>query len=408
MNLDAEIINYTAGLFLRYFRNGRGVDSDARRLSLRQDGEILKGHWAISEPVQLLIEHLLAHPYQARSLLESKERVCDAVARGRIDARRTWLYRRQSGLHSALITQEPARKFDTGPNLLLAWVLREAAFYAEQFQKWQDTSSPYLPTIEKTRMSFRRVQKISALRESLATVPLRRRPSPISLRDASRSRLKLYRLAFDAYRMLQDLENWNEDAVNYLIRSALLGPLEDWRRFELAVGLGVGEALARATGDHLKINVFGMNRAAPIVKVGRFEIYWQQITAYHRSADREPSEQRTVAALEAYGVGIGTERPDLLVVDQALDKVVAIVEVKYLAGDTAKVRFREAVTQVVRYARNYVPVGAIEPLLAQSLVALSHEAPKRIDSSIASPFSVDFEKLSQFGLDDWASALAGG
>ena len=110
--------------------------------------------------------------------------------------------------------------------------------------------------------------------------------------------------------------------------------------------------------------------------------------------------------LRAYGINVGTERPDLIVVDRDLDAVAAVVEVKYIAGDTATVRFREAVDQVVRYGRSYAAHGATGPLLARSLVALSRHAPARIDPAGNAPFSVDFEALRQpHGLDAWAAAL---
>jgi len=110
--------------------------------------------------------------------------------------------------------------------------------------------------------------------------------------------------------------------------------------------------------------------------------------------------------LQAYGMNVGTERPDLIVVDRDRDVVAAVAEVKYIAGDTATVRFREAVDQVVRYGRNYAAPSATGPLLARSLVALSSHAPVRVDPEGDAPFSVDFEGLRQLhGLDAWAAAL---
>lgn len=407
MSIDAAIVDYSAGLLLRYFRGGAAISGDVPRLDQRRDVDILKGHWAVSAPVRSLVGYLLERPHEAQALLAFRERVDDAVARGRIDARRTWLYRQQSGLPLALVTHEPIRSFNTGPNLLLAWVLREAAAYTARLLSWQGANSPYLAVIEKAQTDMRAVQKIEALREPLRSVSLGQRPSAAAVRDSARARRPLYRLAVDAYRLLQGLERGERDAMDRVARSALIAPLEDWRRFELAVGLGVGEALARATGGALHLHLLGSDSAGPIITAGRFAVYWQQITRHHNPPPLEPSEVRTRAALKDYGIIAGTERPDLIVVDREADAVAAVVEVKYIAGDTATVRFREAVDQVVRYGRSYAAPADTAALLERSLVALSRYVPARVDHTAPAPFSVDFETLMQpQGLDAWAAAVA--
>lgn len=406
MSLDAAIVDYSAGLLLRYFRGGAPIEGGVPRLDQRRDVEILKGHWALSAPVRGLVNYALAHPHEAQALLAYRQRIDDAVARGRIDARRTWLYRQQSGLPSALVTHEAVRSFNTGPNLLLAWVLREAASYTARLLSWQGSASPYLPVIEKAQAEMRAVQRIESLREPLRAISLGQRPNAGAVRDAARSRKPLYRLAVEAYRLLQGLERGEAEAMERVARSALLAPLEDWRRFELAVGLSLGEALARAAGGPLHLHLLGSDSSGPIVTAGRFAIYWQQITRYHQPAPLEASELRVRGVLKAYGINVGTERPDLIVVNRDQEAVAAVVEVKYIAGDTATVRFREAVDQVVRYGRSYAARGATGPLLARSLVALSRHAPVRVDPAGDAPFSVDFEAIRQpHGLDAWAAAL---
>ncbi|WDZ82107.1 hypothetical protein PWG15_36130 (plasmid) [Ensifer adhaerens] len=407
MSLDAAIVDYSAGLLLRYFRSGAAIEGGVPRLDYRRDVEVIKGHWAVSDAIRTLVAYALEHQHETQSLLTYREQVHDAIARGRIDARRTWLYRQQTGLPTALVAHEPVRSFNTGPNLVLAWVLREAAAYTARLLSWQGANSPYLPVIEQAQAEMRLVQRIEALREPLRAVSLGIRPTAGAVRDAARSRRPLYRLAVDAYRLLQGLERGDRDAMDRVARTALIAPLEDWRRFELAVGLGIGEALARVTGGPLQLHLLGSNSAGPIVTAGRFAVYWQQITHYHTPAPLEPSEMVTRDVLKDYGIATGTERPDLVVVDRDQDAVAAVVEVKYIAGDTATTRFREAVNQVVRYGRSYAAADATGPLLARSLVALSRNAPARTAHTSPAPFSVDFETLTQpHGLDAWAAAVA--
>lgn len=407
MTLNVAIIDYSAGVFLRYFRSGANVEGDTPRLDLARDIDILKAHWALSAPVRALMKYALANPHETQALLHHNLRVDDAVARGRIDARRTWIFRRQTGQPNALITHEPVRSFNTGPNLLLAWVIREAATYTSSLLSWQGQHSPYRTIIESAHVEVRLVQRLESLREPLRAVSLGQRPTTAALRVAARSRKRLYTLAVEAYNLLRGVEQYNPRAIEQVARSALFAPLEDWRRFELAVALGVGEALARASGGQLDLHLLGTTSSAPIISAGRFDIYWQQITHYHQPAPLEPSEIAVKGALAAFGMSTGTERPDIIVVDRVQGAVASIVEVKYIAGDTAAARFREAVEQVVRYARSYANEGANSPLLARSLVALSSGAPLRLTSEGPAPFSVDFPALTRIdGLDAWAAAIA--
>lgn len=406
MCLDADIVDFSAGLLLRYFRGGTPLEGGAPRLNQRRDVEILKGHWALSAPVRSLVAHLLDRPHEAQALLAYREQVDDAIARGRIDARKSWMHRKQSGMPSALVTYEPVRSFNTGPNMLLAWVLREAASYTARLLAWQAPTSAYLPMIEAAQTNMRKVQRIEALREPLRAVSLGQRPNAGAVRNSARARRQVYRLAAEAYRVLLGIERRDLCAMERIARTALIGPLEEWRRFELAVGLAAGEALGRASGVFPQLHLLGADSAGPIVTAGRYAIYWQQVTRHHVAPTLEPSELATRAALADYGVAVGTARPDLIVVNRDLDAVVAIVEVKYIAGDTATVRFREAVDQVVRYGRSYGPTVARDALLSRSLIALSRSAPTRVGYAASAPFAVDFDALRQpHGLDAWAASV---
>lgn len=405
MSVDGAIVDYSAALLLRYFRRGSTVESEAPRLEHRRDLDLLRGHWSVSGPVRDLVSYVLSHPHEAQSLLSLRTRVDDAVARGRIDARATWLYRLQSGLPSAIVAQEPIRSFNTGPNLLLAWVLREAATYTARLSTWQSPSSPYIEIIEKAQGEMRAVQRLEALREPLRAASIGRRPGVDAVRAAARSRRQVYRLAVEAYTLLRGVEAGAPEAIERLMRSALLGPLEDWRRFELAVGLAVGEALAEASKAPMQLHLLGGDTAAPIVTAGRFVVYWQQRTALYSAPELEPSEAVTRDILAAFNLSIGADRPDLVVLDREGGAIVAIVEVKYIAGDTASARFREAVEQVVRYARGYAPTGETAAILERSLVAISHDAPVLTDLSASVLGSVDFAGIKRNELAAWAARL---
>jgi hypothetical protein len=98
---------------------------------------------------------------------------------------------------------------------------------------------------------------------------------------------------------------------------------------------------------------------------------------------------------------LSADRPDLVIADRQAGQVLGIVEVKYLAGDTASARFREAAGQIVRYARGYAPESGINGLVRASLIALSRETPVLQDEKAAAPRAVDFAGLTDERLRLW-------
>jgi hypothetical protein len=325
----------------------------------------------------------------------------DAVARGRIDARGTMLARRISGHPSLVLYEEPVRSFNTGPNQVVAWVVQMAATYLGRIFSSISPDSGYAGVIETTMADVAAVKRLDALREPLKAVAVHRRPGPGALRDASRSRRMIYRLAVAAFNTLATIEAGREDTLSDVLNSTLMGPLEQWRQFELAVGLGIGEALAAETGEHMELSVLGTKAGAPIIKCGTFAIFWQGSGGVYTAPPLEPSEVRLKSLLEAYGMTFSTDRPDLVIVDQAQRKAIGIVEVKYLVGDTANARFREAAGQIVRYARGFATDRQIDMLVRSSLIALNQSPPKLVDSAAAAPSAVDFAGLTDGRLQLW-------
>lgn len=399
---DSEVVDFAAGLLVRYFRNGQLAESPAPRLDARRDLEILKGHWAISEPVQAFVRYVLAHPHEVQRLLTFEIRIDDSVARGRIDARATWLYRQQSGLSFAVVTHEPVRSFETGPNMLVAWVLKEASLHAGRLSDWQVSGSPYAANLESALDKLRKVQRIEALRDLKA----RERPNGNTRKVARRSRQKIYQLAANAYEVFIGLERGSSSAIATVVQSTLLAPLENWRRFELAVGLAASEALAARLGLPLHLRILSGKFNGPIAEIGAYRVFWQQQTAYFSAPPLEASEQVVQQVLTAYGIAIGSDRPDFIIVDAANDRVAAIIEVKFVSGDSVESRFKEAIQQVVRYARGYGEAGALERIGRSSLVAISHNAPQPDAAAPDTIQSVDFEGLKRLELASWADRLA--
>ena len=406
ISAETAISEYASAALLRYFRKGAAVSINRTRFDVGRDLELLRHHWALSESVRFLLGYLLEHRHETQSLLTYRPRVDDAIARGRIDARRTVLYRLGTGLSTALVADEPVRSFDTGPNQVLAWVLHQALALSGRILSWQASGSAYEALAQDVIGKLERVQRIDALREALNSPLIQRRPAPGTLRDSARSRRMLYRHAVTAYDLLKGVENGNADAIETVIRTTLIGPLEIWRRFELAVAMGIGEAIQESLKVPMHISILSATPSEPVLSCGPFDVFWQQSTAYYKTPKPEPSESMVQAILGAYGVGTGSDRPDLIVVDRERKKVAGVVEVKFLAGDTATVRFKEAVDQIVRYSRGYDEGGELKKLIGRSLVVLSDNAPILQDAAASDvPSSIDFEGIRQGSLSAWVKRL---
>ncbi len=402
MSGDSQAItDYAASLFLRYFRRGILAGAESPEFDLQHDLDLLRSQWAVSRPVREFLGYVLTHPHEAQSLLMFRRRIDDAVARGRIDARATAMLRLTSGLSSAVVADEPVRSFDTGPNQLVAWVVRHATLHASRLLDEQPPESGYRSLVEPAMAELAAVKRLDALREPLKSASAARRPGAGAIRDASRSRRMLYRHAVAAYRALCDLEAGDEDALLEIIQSTLIAPVDVWRRFELALAVGIGQALSEETGAPMQLNIVADGSATPIVECGRFCIYWQSTTKHYTKPPPEPSEVRADVALAAYGKGQSIDRPDLVVVDEHAGRALAIVEVKYLEGDTANARFREAMDQIVRYARGYGSAGEIDGIIRRSLIAVSREAPELLDASAPAPLATDFPTMQKDGLLPW-------
>jgi len=399
--LDCAINDYATGVFLRYFRRGHITGADRPRLDLARDMDLLRAHWALSGPVRTFLSHVVTHRHETQGMLQFVRRSDDAVVRGRIDATRTTLARRMAGHPSLVIYEEPVRSFGTGPNQVVAWVVNAASTHAARLLALQPADSAYARLAEETMVEVTAVKRLDAIRSAFGSFAVHRRPGPGALRDAIRSRRTLYRLAVAAYDTLVRMEAGDERALRSVLNGTLIGPLEQWRRFELAVGIGIGEALAAETGESMRLAVLGKAAGTPAISCGRFDVFWQGGGAFYAPPDPEPSEKRLGVVLAAYGMQRAADRPDLVIADRIAGRVVGIVEVKYLAGDTATARFREAASQIVRYARGYAHGAGIDGLVRASQIVLSHEAPTLLDEAAAAPGAMDFAALADGRLRRW-------
>jgi hypothetical protein len=407
--LDRAIADRAAGVLLRYFSAIASLDIGRPFIEIERDRELLRLHWALSKPVADLVTYVLEHRHEIQSVLQSSLRVEDGIVRGRLDAVRTINLRRVSGMPTAVVSHEGLRSYASGPNQVLGWVIQQAWALSSRFATITLDSEGYRNSVERSLQRLEQVRRIEAVNAIASETALNRRPSSAAMTEAGRSRRALYRLATDAYRSLLAVEAGDPNAITAMLRQTLLGPLEPWRRFELAIALCAAEEIARVEDSRLSLNLLVGDVRRPLAQAGRLAIYWQWRTDLYEAPEPEPSELVARDILAAHGLQEASDRPDLVIVDMRERIVLSIIEVKYLTGEDASDRIRSAVHQLVRYARGYRPAGSLGPLLERSLIAVSQglSDPPAAALPDGVPTVVDFEGLTQSTLGAWAAEVCG-
>lgn len=404
---ETAINDYLTRLLLRYFRNAVAVGVKHPNLDPERDLDLLRLHWAISEPVRDLVKHLSQHHHEIQAVLETRLQEDDARVRGRFDARATMIRRIVTGHPTLTVSQEPVRTFESGPNHLLTWVLETAWRLALQFKDMLPEGASYRAAIRQSTPGLEKIRRFDAIHKAAKKMNLVRRPGAQAVKEASRSRRQIYVIACHAYRALQSIEAGEVDSIVKLLNDTLLGPLHLWQRFELAVGLAVARALSGTLARPVTLGFLG-GGGEPIARVGGYQVHWQSRTAAYKQPSAEPSEAITGKLLDHYGLSVGADRPDLVILDGE-SQAVSIVEVKYFANgesDGADA-LRSAIGQLVRYTRGYRSMAQIEDLLDHSIVAIiRHEAGRLPDPKpYGLPMIVDFEGITRRRLEPWARRL---
>ena len=406
-----EIEDFIVALLLRYFREGRSAALFSPRPDLRRDLGLLRLHWSISPEVERLCRHVYHNRHEAQSSMALRQRDDDCVVKGRLDSVKTLCKRQLTGNPNKVVFYESTRSYATGPNQVLVWTLQQAYRLAQRFESVAHEKSSYGERVRQISSLVRAARKVATVAQAISEWNPSVRPSTQALSQAAASRKALYQLAYTAYAQLVQIERGNEAAIGNLLRRTVVSPLETWRAFEFAFGLAIGEALAERLGATLEVRGVGPSSAEPILTVGRFAIYWQSKTSHYEEPVLEPSEIISRRILAGYGLRVGDDRPDIVIVDLTSSTVVGIGEAKYFAGgsEAYKDRLRDAVEQIVRYGRAYRSITTIDLLLRNSLIGLwSYPTGERPAlRPVDEPVVVDFDDLRFGRLRDWCDRLVG-
>ncbi len=393
------LVSSIVSTLLRYFRDGDRVTADESRV---QEGDrgLLRLHWSISSPVYDLVEYVRHHPHEVRSSLDTR-RVTSRNISGRVNAAESVREQLRTSDPSVFVVDEAYRSHENGPNRVLFWTVSYAGQLGRRFRSLLPAEGSYAL---RTVTVLRSVEDARRILPSLEA-PLLRVPSADDVRAARRSRSLLYRRAAEAYELLRSVERLDPDAVTTLLGGTLVGPMERWRQFEFALGLGMANAIASMTGDCPRLHYIRIGVPDALVTVGPYAILWQRPGPLYNAFTLETWERRAVDILAAYHVRPGWDRPDIVVVDTRTKRAVAVGEAKYFESTNWRDAFRGAATQIVEYARGYeLQQGDVEQIIARSFIAL-WDADKPVSPVEGQPFVATFCTL-QSTLQAWATRLS--
>lgn len=391
--------DFIVRLLLRYFRDG-----DVQRITHPQvyenDREFLLFQWSCSGAVEDLCQYVLNNPHEVRATLKHVTSVAKGVVRGRVRAADTVRLQLRTGNPSLLQIDEPRRSMEDGPNRLLGWTLMMAIQIASRFARLLPPETHYA---QKSLASLRLLR--SAQRLLHVTSFFARSPSANDIRLARNSRLLVYRRAATAFDLFMKIKRLDSDAVSNMLASALIGPYEAWQQLELALLLAMANSLSKLCGEPVALNLLTLGSADPVAIVGPYALSWQRRAPAYCSPARTDVEERRSAILMEYGIGEGADRPDVVVYRISDSVVLAIGEAKYYGEEDWQNAIRQAVTQLVDYARGYETRQSIDGLLTRSIIAIwAIKKEVRPQSVRFAPWITTFGQMTE-GLDDWAQRL---
>ena len=400
VRLDDAILR----VLVRFFRRGSTVALEGGRLNVA-DLEYLRIQWALSPAVEELARYLLENRHEAQASCETVTCEGTATVRGRLAPARTVLRRQVTGDPSRVVYLEPRKSFTEGPNHVLGWVLGYAHHLLGRYVQLLAGSPDYTRRVRDLFRFVGSARHLKGVGDAIAGVNLRERPSAKSLAQAGKSRRALYLKAFDAYRVLTRIEVGDAGATNKLLSGSLVGPLEEWQRFELLLALRMSECLARALNVPLMLHPIRQGANQPLASFGPCDTYWQSRTPYSQFPAPEPSEVVVDQILQSYGVPAGSDRPDVVIADRERGRVVAIAEAKHVSSPTASWHepFRDAATQLVRYSRLYGHLEEQGELLRRSLLAVSTFATDSESAPATAPTTASLQHLLVAELGAWVT-----
>lgn len=387
-----ELENRACRLLLRYFHEGTASSATSFLLT-PEDREAVQIHWALSRQVSDLCRTLVRNEATIGNAW-TREPESGYFVRGEIDAIATIVQRRMSGDARKAVFFDTDRTFDTAANQAVLTVLRLArrnlirlhSLHLPLALQGMAFESSLLLTYA---MRLRAFKSIRLTAESSLAKAIR------DLSDARIQRVAIYRLAYEAAKLLWDCEKCRPEALEAVFRSSVIAPLDDWKLFEMVCSIEIAGAIGAISSVSPKLSLIARGINHPICTVDNYEIYWQSGAANRIEREASLDEALERNALKGLGLSPPQDIPDIVIRHNERG-IISVIEVKFPSSNSASRigAVRRAVKQVVRYSRLYRQDDERADLISRSAIILP-VLPEQI-----------IGKWPRSGYDPWPTCLS--
>lgn len=405
MTAEAKLDSLCLRGLLRWLGAGSqsGYEGSVSNLA-EEDLEALRMWWALSRPVGKLAERCASRPRDISPTLEDFHREVSGDLTGPPDAAGSTLLQARTGDPSAFVVTEPDNTWLSGPNRVMAKTLHAA--HAALRAAAPHTGRGLFDDLVRERLTqIDNALRTAPMTEILSSHAGRARIVANERRQAAKARAPLYRLAWDCAEALEGIEALEPERLRDLLSADLLPRMEAWRRFEMALVMEAGEALAEASKHPFILDAsFAAKR--PVARIGDLEIWWQRAIPSRPFYLLDEGERIAEALANSLGVPAGTARADVTI--ERKGRILALIECKWFGNPTsAAAGIREACPQIVGYARDaaWKQGESANEILERSLVALASRGSSPIRVGTGPIGCIDLSDLGRGSLAPWAAVV---
>lgn len=317
--------------------------------NINNEVEIMRYYWALTEDIEEIAKKIIKNARKLTHGIAYVEIMKRGEITGAINAGATMIAQARMLDPTIFVINEPNSTFQSEPNHLVAWLLKEAFNILLTARRVYPTLDGF-EWFQDKLFFLEKALKNDILREILLSPLGKRKPSKSAIRLASKSRVALYQKALNAYNMLDRIERKEDLAIRECLEHSLIADLDYWQQLELGVGVKAASAISDIIEEPISFN-FPFRPGEPIAQIGNFQVFWQY-TIPQRPCDKlDLNEKWTKEIANGLGIKTPNSRADIVVVCESRE--VCVFECKYSESEEVPTQIIvEAISQLVRYVRD--------------------------------------------------------
>jgi hypothetical protein len=319
--------------------------------------EAMRYYWALTEGIEIIANTIIRNPRRMISGVYYEQVERKGEITGSLNASSTVIAQARTLDPTIFVINEPNLTYQSEPNHLVAWTLREAfEILLSARRVWSNLSK--LSWFNRKMLLLERALRNAILQEVLVSPLGKMKPDRSTLRVAAKSRVAIYQKTIEMYDTLKRIEDGDEEAITSCLSETLVADLEHWQRLELGTGLKAATAISRIIDEPVELR-FPFVTGHPIAEVGPYKLFWQYAIPQRPIDKLEVNEKWVRQIADTVGITLSDSRADIVVSHGEI--VECIFECKYSESDAPPTQaVVDAASQLVRYARDLNPDSILD------------------------------------------------